>query len=98
MRQVTFRDRVRYRFDNIMARGPIALVGWLGLASALLVIVTSLIVRLATGGDLSLRDILWNVLFQALTPNPVAPDAGPGVFLFAMLFITFGSLFMVSIL
>ncbi len=98
MRKVTFRDRVRYRFDNIMDRGPIALLGWLGLASAVLVIVTSLIVRLATGGEMSLRDILWNVLFQALTPNPVAPDAGPGVFLFAMLFITFGSLFMVSIL
>lgn len=93
-----WRDRIRYAFDNSMARGPIALVAWLGLASALLVIVTSLIVRLATAGEMSLREILWNVLFQALTPNPVAPDAGPWVFLLAMLFITLGSLFMVSIL
>ncbi len=98
MNPPSFRDRLRYAFDNSMAKGPIALIGWLGLASALLVIVTSLIVRVVSGGQMSLRDILWNILFQALTPNPVAPDAGPGIFLFAMLFITLGSLFMVSIL
>jgi voltage-gated potassium channel Kch len=98
MQRPKFSDRLRYAFDNSMSRGPIALVGWLGLASVLLVLVTSLIVRLATGGQMSLRDILWDIMFQALTPNPVAPDAGPWIFLLAMLFITLGSLFMVSIL
>ena len=30
-RKVILGDRLRYGFDNTMSRGPIALIGWLGL-------------------------------------------------------------------
>jgi voltage-gated potassium channel Kch len=73
--------------------------GWLGLASALLVALTTLVVWLVDGEHrLKPLTIFWDILFQALTPNPVATDAGSVPFLLAMLFITLGSLFMVSIL
>jgi len=45
-RPVTLSDRFRYRFDNFMSRGPIALVGALFAASVLVVVVGSLAVNL----------------------------------------------------
>ena len=32
----SFRRRMRYRFDNTLARGPLVLIGWLLFAAALL--------------------------------------------------------------
>ena len=37
----SFRDRLRYRFENTLARGPIAIIGWLALVSALVVVVAA---------------------------------------------------------
>ncbi len=98
MKKVTWVDRLRYAFDNTLAAGPLALIGWLGLASALVILLTAVVIRLVTRGEMDFLVILWDVLFQALTPNPVAPDAGPLAFLLAMFLVTMGSLFMVSIL
>jgi hypothetical protein len=39
VRKADWRDRARYAFDNLMAKGTPALVGLLGLASAVLVMV-----------------------------------------------------------
>jgi len=97
-RRITRRDRLRYALDRVLARGPVALVAGLAVASALLIVLASVVTRLATGGEMSLARIFWNILFQALTPNPVEPDAGPWPFLFSMLVVTVGSLLMVSIL
>ena len=97
-RRITRRDRIRYALDRALARGPITLVAGLAVASTLLVLVASFITRVATGGEMSLSSILWQILFQALTPNPVDSNAGPWPFLLAMLIVTLGSLLMVSIL
>ncbi len=100
MKKVTWMDRLRYAFDNTMARGPIALIGWLALASAILVAVATLVVVGLHGipDQMTPLDVFWNIMFQALTPNPVDPSSGAWLYLLAMLAITFGSLFMVSIL
>lgn len=99
MKKGAWLDRLRYVFDSTLSRGPIALVGWLGFASATLIILATLIVWGIAGSEqLSLPVIFWDILFQSLTPNPVDPGAGPWVFLLAMLIVTLGSLFMVSIL
>src|SRR6185503_10234080 len=47
--------------------------------------------------DKGFGEILWNVMFQTMTPNPVDSKAGSMVFLGGMLFMTFASIFMVSI-
>ena len=44
MPQITFRDRLRYQFDNTMARGPVALIAWLGVVSLLLILFISAVV------------------------------------------------------
>jgi voltage-gated potassium channel Kch len=83
-----------------MSRGPLALIGWLALATAILIAIVTLVVVGIHGipEGMTLLDVFWNIMFQALTPNPVDPGSGAWIYLIAMLFVTFGSLFMVSIL
>ncbi len=95
----SLRERLRYAFDNTLSRGAGALIGWLALATVLLIVVGTFAVLLFHGipQGSNLFDVFWNILSQALTPNPV--DAGnPLQYLVVMFFITIGSLFMVSIL
>src|SRR5438093_581041 len=98
MKNVTLLDRLRYRFDNTMSRGPASLIIWLALITLVLVLGTSLFVLLmGSDPDKDLPEILWDLLYQSLTPNPVEPKAGSTVFLGTMLFATMGSLLLVSI-
>jgi voltage-gated potassium channel Kch len=100
MKSPGLRDRLRYFFDNTMSRGPLALIGWLALATAILIAIATLVVVGIHGlpQGMTPLDVFWNIMFQALTPNPVDPGSGAWIYLIAMLLITFGSLFMVSIL
>ena len=95
----TFRQRISYAFDKTLARGPSALISWLALGTVLLIVVATGAVLLFHGipDGSNLFDVFWNIMSQALTPNPV--DAGnPLQYLVVMFFVTIGSLFMVSIL
>jgi hypothetical protein len=95
----SWRERFRYWFDNSFAGGPLVLIGWLALTTAILVILATGIVILVHGRPEGQQDwqVFWNIMSQALTPNPV--DAGnPWSYLLVMLVVTLGSLFMVSIL
>jgi len=95
----TWRERLRYAFDRTLSRGPSALIGWLALATALLIGLGTLAVLLLHGipDQSNIFAVFWNIMSQALTPNPV--DAGnPLQYLVVMFFVTIGSLFMVSIL
>ena len=42
-KNISFSQKLRYKFDNLMAKGPIALIGWLGILSLVLVVVAALI-------------------------------------------------------
>src|ERR1700690_1065670 len=95
----TWRERLSYAFDRTLSRGPSALIGWLALATALLIGLGTLAVLLLHGipDQSNLFNVFWNIMSQALTPNPV--DAGnPYSYLAVMFVVTIGSLFMVSIL
>jgi voltage-gated potassium channel Kch len=93
------RERFRYWFDNRFSGGPLVIIGWLAVGTLLLVIVMtllSLIPGIQPEGQ-GLKQVFWNILFQALTPNPFDTSVR-WQFLFVMLLVTLGSLFMVSIL
>ena len=95
----TPRERFRYWFDNRFSGGPLVIIGWLALGTTLLVIlmtVLSLIPSIRPDGQ-DLKQVFWNILFQALTPNPFDTTTR-WQFLIIMLVVTLGSLFMVSIL
>jgi ion channel POLLUX/CASTOR len=100
MRPITFRDRLRYRFDNTMARGPVALIAWLGVLSVLLIAFISGIV-VASGMDPDKRgflDVAWGGLMRTLDAGTMGGDQGSWPYLFAMLAVTLGGIFVVSTL
>src|SRR3954447_3256953 len=64
----SLREKVRYRFDATMARGPSALVGWLGLVTVIMVVAVTLALLLSdtNSGHKSLFGQLLGSLEHAL--------------------------------
>ncbi|HUQ06764.1 MAG TPA: hypothetical protein VM261_29880 [Kofleriaceae bacterium] len=99
------RARLRYRFDNLMARGVGAQILLLAAATLLLVVITAVAVMVFgvvpaddDGHADSFGRSVWKALMHALDAGAVGGDAGSWTFLFIMLFVTIGGLFVVSAL
>ena len=104
-RKVTIRQRLRYAFDNTMSKGTPALVAWLGLATAGLVVAFSLLVvaaKLAPVNDQGVRPgfgrQLFDTLVHAFDSGAFAGDWGNVAFFLAMMGVTIGGIFIVSAL
>lgn len=105
MRKITLSDRLRYRFDNTLSGGVGSLIGWLALASSILIAAAALIVVLADiapqaedGAKPAFSSMLWSTLMHALDAGTVAGDSGSIGYLAAMFVVTLGGIFLVSIL
>src|SRR4051794_7886836 len=75
----TLRQKLRYRFDNTMSRGPPALVGWPAVVTILLVALFSLVTLLfglapkdENGNRPGLIGQTFKTLLHALDPGTVA--------------------------
>ncbi|MBI3914217.1 MAG: NAD-binding protein [Chloroflexi bacterium] len=105
MKKITWRERLRYRFDNVMARGPIAMVIGLFLISGALIALIAAFVAMTgvapTADDGSSPDffeLMWLGLLRTLDSGTMGGDRGSVPFLGAMLAFTFGGIFLVSAL
>jgi hypothetical protein len=98
--RVTWRDRLRYRFDEFMSRGTIALILGLFVISVVLIVVVALIVLLTGigGEDLDFPTLLRYGLLRTLDPGTMGGDQGTAGFLLAMFAITLGGIFVISTL
>lgn len=98
----TVKERLRYWFDNTMAKGTAALIGWLALVSLVLIVVVSALTMWLTPDEAvhyhGWPGVLWLSLMHALSPGKVAGDAGTAPFLAIMLGASLGGIFIVSIL
>ncbi|HEX3733945.1 MAG TPA: hypothetical protein VHU86_02205 [Solirubrobacterales bacterium] len=100
----TLNQRLRYAFDNTMARGTPALVGWLALVTAVLIAIFTAIVLIGHfapdtgGGAPGVVGQSFRSLIHAMDPGTIAEDRGHWPFLLLMLLITLGGLFIVSAL
>lgn len=98
-------ERLRYAFDNWMARGPVALMALLGLATVLFVavlgtiawIVLTLLSDTDNLGDTSLGplDLIWRSLMRTLDPGTMGGDEN-WPFRILMLIVTIGGLVIVA--
>ena len=103
MNKPSARERFSYWFDNWMARGTLALMALLGLATLVLVIVIFGVVQLLTlfgfypndDAETDPLDTLWGNLMRTLDPGTMGGDTG-WPFRFAMLIITIGGLIIVA--
>src|SRR4051812_49072848 len=103
MRTITMSDRIRYRFDTIMARGAVALIIWLFLIStAVILFVASAIVLTGVGpkddqgNGLTFTGAAWMAMLRTLDPGTMGSDTGSPLFLGAMLGVTLTGVFFVS--
>jgi voltage-gated potassium channel Kch len=92
--------RLRYAFDNSMARGPSSLILWLAAASLALILVIAGIVSISgiSPDAKGFTDVLWMSLMRTLDPGTMGGDQGSWWFLFAMLAVTIGGIFIISTL
>ena len=97
------RERLRYAFDNTMAKGTLALIAWLAVLS-LGVILLATVVAVAlqirpadADGDPGAIEVAWMSLMRTLDPGTMGGDAGWG-FRVTMLIVTLGGIFIVGTL
>lgn len=100
---MSWKDRARYQFDNVMARGVGAQVLLLAVVTAAIVAVATLATALLgvrpDEGETSFGRVLWLTLMHALDPGMVGGDGfGSWVYLVIMLAVTVGGIFVVSAL
>jgi voltage-gated potassium channel Kch len=98
-------ERLRYWFDNWMARGPIALMALLGVATVVFVAVLGTIAWIVLslirddenlGKDTATPlDLIWRSLMRTLDPGTMGGDSG-WPFRIMMLLVTIGGLVIVA--
>lgn len=99
----TFRQRLRYWFDNLMSRGTPALIGILFVASLLVVLIAGAVVSLSgfvqegENGRLGFGEAVWQSLMRTLDSGTMGGDTGSG-YRGVMLLVTLGGIFIVSAL
>jgi len=103
MSKIGLPERLRYKFHNSFAKGTTALIGWLGLVSFLLVIVATVIVKLSGAmpegtEELPFLHVAWLAMLRTMDPGTMGGDSGDSFFMFMMLMVTFGGIFIVSAL
>ncbi len=102
MKTHSMRERLKYRFDNMMAKGPLAVIVWLGLFSLLLVLIAGGIIAAfgitpADTEEMNFIEAFWQSLMRTLDPGTMGGDEGWG-FRVVMLMVTIGGIFIVSAL
>jgi ion channel POLLUX/CASTOR len=95
-------DRLRYAFDNFMAKGTIALIGGLGAVSFIFIALMAFVVTIfgiqpKDGDRLDFVEAFWANLMRTIDSGTVSGDTGWG-FRLLMLLVTFGGIFVFSIL
>jgi voltage-gated potassium channel Kch len=100
--QKRWRVRLRSWFDRTMDRGTPALIGWLGLASLVLVAVVTVVVWIFDPNDSNetqggFFEIAWESLLRAMDSGTIGNDTTTNLFFLAPMFVvTIGGIFIVS--
>jgi ion channel POLLUX/CASTOR len=102
MEKITWQEKFRYWFDNVMAKGPLATIALLFVASVAFISVIGVLVTLlgfAPKGEddqlQGLADVIWGNLMRTLDSGTMGGDTGWGFRIF-MLIVTLGGVFLVA--
>lgn len=94
-----FSERFRYWFDSVMAKGTIAIMGLLAVATLIFVVVIAAIVAILNIGPddkpVAFPEAMWESLMRTLDPGTMGGDEGVW-FRVAMLTVTIGGLIIVA--
>ena len=98
-RGFSLKDKLNYAFDTMMSRGTAGLIIWLGILSAILIVLFSVII-LATGtapNEEGFPTLLWMSLMRTMDPGTIGGDDGSPGFLLSMLIVTFSGIFIFTL-
>ena len=95
--EVSWRERIRYRFDNVLARGTVAALAWLGVVTFGAVLFSATLLTIFgvtfTGSENSgLLEDGWQSVLRILDTGTMAGDVGWGRRILALLITLFGIL------
>ncbi|PIE53356.1 potassium transporter TrkA [Candidatus Fermentibacteria bacterium] len=99
-RDFSLKNRLSYAFDTMMSRGTAGLIIWLGIVTAILIVVFSAII-FASGtapDNEGFPTLLWMSLMRTMDPGTIGGDEGSPGFLLSMLIVTFSGIFIFSTL
>ncbi len=98
--KVSFKDKIKYWFDNLMSRGTVVLVGMLFLATLIVVLGVGIILSLISIGDgANLLDHIWASLMHIIDAGTItAADTANSEFVVLMSIVTLCGIFVTSIL
>ncbi len=95
----TLAHRIRYASDEAFARGTIVLIGWLAVISLVIILASALLVwLLRLAPENSLPQLIWSSFMHTMDAGTVAGDSGSWPYLFVMLIVTLGGIFVLSLL
>jgi hypothetical protein len=102
MNKPGFKAKISYKFDNLMSKGPIAMIGLLGVMSLIIVLLAGCVYwgfKLTQDGSepMSIFEGLWQGLMRTMDSGTVAGDTD-WVFRVVSIIITLGGIFILSTL
>ncbi len=98
-RKITFKEKLQYWFDNLMAKGSIALVGFLFLITAVVAIILGIILMLTDGGTTTVGGNVWSSIMHIIDAGTITgADTGNVAYVILMSIATICGLFVTSIL
>lgn len=102
MKKVSVSQIIRYKFDNMMSKGPIAMISLLAMMSLLVVAIAGVVIwlfHISPAGEEPMGFIegAWQSLMRTLDSGTMGGDAGWG-FRFVSFFVTLGGIFIISTL
>jgi ion channel POLLUX/CASTOR len=89
---------LRYRFDNLIARGAAAMIGLLSLVALAMAAVGATAILILSPRGMDLPSALWSGLLRTMSPFIVTGDNGSPVFLASMLFLALTGIIIFSTL
>ena len=92
-------ERLRYASDEAFAKGTIVLIGWLAVISLIIILASAVVVwLLRLAPEHNLLQLIWSSFMHTMDAGTVAGDSGSWLYLFVMLLVTLGGIFVLSLL
>lgn len=97
-----FKEKWQYKFDNLMSRGPIAMIGLLALASLVVILFIGLLMWIFKvpnndGESMNFIESTWQSMMATLDPGTMGGDS-PWAFRILRFLVTLGGIFIISTL
>jgi voltage-gated potassium channel Kch len=100
--KISFKEKIQYKFENIISSGPLAMIGFLAILSGIIIVIAGVVISLfgipnSEGEQMSLLESIWQSFMRAVDAGAVGADNGWALRLI-MLLVTIGGLFILAAL